>query len=261
MDMKTTVLQLAEEDVTEVVMVVFGEDNTKIQETLKSVDQEPFLTRHTREFNTYRVAGDSNEFTLIVAGLGSASVEIVLAELSFLNVDKVVLAGSCGASSNYKLGEPLLLTGARMINFGSAGYYLKEKPQLSMPSFFLIDIAKKLDLQEAQIVSCDAFYGFGCLLNNEGEPVYAGPGFDNQQPPGYLEFKEMYESKRPYLVDMETAFFYALCRCFGLDGIAIKSPSNHIPFNPKRFISQEEEAVRSSITKTIKLISLLTVDS
>jgi len=256
--MKTAVLRLTEKHVTKVVMVVFGEDNMIIQKTLKDLGQRPSLRIQTREFSTYLVANNSGTFTLISAGLGSASVEIVLAELSLHQAAKVVLAGSCGASSHFRLGEPLLLTEAKMVNRGSLEYYLRGKSGLSRPSPLLVRVAKELCLQEARIVSSDAFYGFGCLLDSQGKPVYAGPKLKDSRPPGYVKFKRMYESKKRYLVDMETAFFYGLCATFGLEGVAIKSPSNHIPFHPKRFISQETKAVHSSVAKAIELISLLT---
>lgn len=157
--------------------------------------------------------------------MGSASVEVVLSEPSILGVSNLVLTGSCGASYDYDLGSAKILTEASANNPGVIRYYGDTGAGPYYPDAALLKTADELGLGYAAMLSSDAFYGFGCLPDEQKKPVYVG-GRMQYEPEGFREFRELYESASTYLIDMEVAHVYALAALFEMRAIAIKGVSN-----------------------------------
>jgi uridine phosphorylase len=225
--MKTALLKLDKE--YEKILVVFGEDKDKVAKLLNAEHKSS-----NREFHLY----EKDNILVIVAGLGSASVEAVMNEIAFTSKDsKVVLAGTCGASKDFELGEPYAISKGTMQNLGSWVYYGDKKT--AAPTM-------KTDMKTAEIISTDAFYGFGC---NKNGPASATK---NPSPKGYRDFKKLLS--KPFLIDMETAFFYAFLEEFNLTGISIKAASNYIPFESD-IIGKEDIALEKSLKEAVRILA------
>ncbi len=252
------------------MLVVFGEDPGKVQRTLEDRGYTISDVSHSREFHSLLAEGKT-KFPVVIAGLGSASVECVLSELSILRDHRgmkyinLVHAGTCGSSPDYKIGQPVVVDKAQLNNEGAQSFYTADKTY-AYPSKALMEEAKKLKIPRGTIISSDAFYGYGCLLAEQGGkevPVYSGPKLrSTNPPPGFLRFREVYnrflEHKEPYLVDMETAFLYSLSgQMKGVESVSIKGVSNHIPFNPSNYIGDEDKALGSSLEQAVRLLEHL----
>ncbi|MBN2457954.1 hypothetical protein JXB31_02375 [Candidatus Woesearchaeota archaeon] len=279
---KSTLLGLSINDIADDMLIVFGEDATKVQNRLIRLGYDIENINSSREFHTFNASNKDYSFPLIVAGLGSASVECVLSEIGMKRQERVdqltagmkeaeaekidndykinlYLAGTCGASKDYTLGETVILTMGRINNNGSSWFYQSGRKRLFGPSAGLLKKANEdLGMKVGNIFSSDAFYGFGCILkDNQLEYSGAPLNAEDTKHKGFEKFKELYNSKEPYLIDMETAVFYMLCqRLKGLEGIAIKGVSNFVPFDVDNAITHSNErlALESSIDSCVKLI-------
>jgi uridine phosphorylase len=271
--METALLRINENDIAENMLVVFGEDPLKVKKSLEKKGYAVNDVSHSREFHTFYAKSKSDEFPFIVAGLGSASVECVLSELAMLNGQSnpgssinLVLGGTCGASPNhYKIGDAVPIAEGLVNNSGSYSFYSSGRKKVFRPSSDLFTLTTKLfselegrEPKGHRMTSSDAFYGFGCLLDGT-KPFYSGAKLEGgQMPAGFVNFERLYQSRKPYLIDMETAFFYAFCnRLSGLKGVAIKGVSNYVPFDPSNYIGDEDKALNSSLDKCVKVISYL----
>ncbi len=260
---KTVMLGLEKGDVDECVLPVFGEEAESVAAGLEAAGCALSPLGRRRGAAVFRAGREGTSFTVVVAGYGSAAVAGTMFELVSLGGRTFVLAGTCGASRHYPLGDTYLLTRA-VINPlggpGGVGFSSAGKPGRDiLPSPDLAGIASGMGLKspgEGRVISQDSFYNFGCVLDEGGQPLYAGPAPANgQTPPGFRAFVELYQSGEPYLLDMETAFFYALCRTWkGVRGIAVKSVANHVPFDPDDPLPREKEALFSSLRTAVELL-------
>lgn len=146
------------------------------------------------------------------------------------------------------------------------GFYRQFVPKKEFsPSPVLLEAAQPLGLEPnpSLLISSDAFYGFGGVLNNDKMLSYNGPPTDTGfPPPGFEAFKDLYNSGQPFLLDMETAFFYGICDSWNqVEGIAIRAISNYIPFDPDDPMPEEEKALEASLLKAVELMELLLMGS
>jgi hypothetical protein len=248
------------------VLIVCGEDPPKVRACLKGLGYELISLAHCRESHTYRLKKGRRSFTLVISGYGSASVACVVYELEELGAENLILAGTCGASSHFRLDEPLVLLRARINPLGGSGavgFYTHDPMDWEFfPSNKLLRQTRGLRLKRADIshiISSDTFYGFSCVLDRDGRPVYRGPPIADRYPAGYEKFRRLYRSQKPYLLDMEVGFFYALCGIWKkLNGLAIKAPSNYVPFeNGHPPIRDESKALRASLQAAADVILAL----
>ncbi len=218
-----------------------------------------------RESTTYRVKRNSADFLIVMGGYGSSSIASALHELVISGCRRFVMAGTCGASSHHSLGKVYLIRRASVNPVGGPGgmgFYLHFEPGKEFsPSPVLLEAARPLGLEPnpSLLISSDAFYGFGGVLNQDKKLSYNGPPTaTGLPPPGFEAFKELYESNQPFLLDMETAFFYGICDSWtGVKGIAIRAVSNYIPFDPEYPIPEEKKALEAALVKSVELVELL----
>lgn len=239
-----------------------GEEPGKVREILESFGYGVNEISRRRDSRSIRAFRDRNSFPIIMAGYGSAAIASVLHELILVGGNTFILAGTCGASEHYQPGETFIISRA-VISLpggpGGAGFYLKIKPgQEFRPDIELLEIARVINLEERGIISSDSFYGLGGVIDDAGKLIYAGPALKGDEtPPGFKAFRELFSTGEPFLLDMETAYFYALCRTFrGVRGIAVRSVSNHVPFDPEDPIPEEENALKAAVGKAVELIEL-----
>lgn len=263
---KTALLRMSRADLGKNVLIVCGEDPPKVRRCLKSLGFELSSLAHCRESHTYRLKKGRRSFTLVISGYGSASVACVVYELEELGAENLILAGTCGASGHFRLSEPLVLLRARINPLGGSGavgFYTHDPMDWEFfPSLKLSRLARRLKLKRSDIshiISSDTFYGFSCVLDGEGRPAYRGPPVEDRFPAGYEKFTRLYRSKKPYLLDMEVGFFYALCGIWKkLNGLAIKAPSNYVPWeNGRPPIREEAKALLAALRVATDVILAL----
>ena len=245
---RTPLLGLTEEDVGDTVVLVLGEEAGKVTDSLKAIGCELIEISRRRESRTIRASRNKTSFPVVLGGYGSASATSTLHELIVLGAKNFIMAGTCGASRHFSPGEIFIISRA-VFNppgaAGGAGYYLHSNPgQEFVPDPELLIISRSLNLETAgsAIISCDTFYGFGGIIDENGQLRYDGPALNEDNvTPGFQAFRDLLNRDDPFLLDMETAFFYALCQAFqGVKGIAIRGISNYVPFNPDDFIPEED---------------------
>ena len=115
-----------------------------IREILNELKIEIKKQYYEREFHVIY----TKDYLILVTGIGSASVEIAANELAMIEIEKVFLAGTCGTSKDFKIGEPVFINEAKFSQ-GSPLYYTKEKsfkPKIQS------------SLQPVTCVSSDSFY-------------------------------------------------------------------------------------------------------
>lgn len=257
--MRSTILKIKKNDLKDNILLVFGEDASKVLAVLNKQGIDAKELSYSREFYVY----DTLNFSLVIAGLGSASVECALSDIAIVREGyetNIILAGSAGVSRDFKIGETFILEEGFINNNGSVDYYGDNEERVYEPNSFLKEHASSLDIRKEKIISSDAFYGFGSISKGD-KLLYSGAILNNKDDAvGFRRFKELYESEKSYVIDMEVAFFYALCSKFkGLRGLAIKAASNYVPFDVDSPISQkdEEKALSESIKHCVNVIDLL----
>ncbi len=262
--MQSAIMKLKQEDLKKNILFVCGEHVPCVTDYLKSADYSVKELSIARQFYSYNISKDDKDFLLIVTAPGSACVEIVMSEIAMLKErDKdntetnMILAGSCGASLNYDIGEVYAINESKPGNQGCISFYSQESVEKTYPSQKLLDLSKELNIKQGGSISSDALYGFGLMIKDE-KPIFFGPPVKDE-PAGFLRFKELYESGEPYLIDMETAFFYDMGSRLNIDCLALKSPSNYIPFDPKNPIEEQKEvdALNNSLEKCLEVLSKL----
>ncbi len=249
--MKTPILQV--ENLPSICLMISGEDFTLVKSILKEIGIEISKEHRAREFSVFHSLIESKEFSIVITGLGSASIELATQELLQSGVDTIILAGTCGASKDYKIGEPVFIESGAFER-GSPNYYkeFKGKKSCVHPDF----INSLPELKRGSIISSDSFYAIGGILK-EGKIIYLGAK-TRIEPIWVNKFRKLYNSKSSYLIDMETAFFYAFGEIFeNFKFCAIKGVSNYVPFNPINIIKEERLALKNSISSSILLISEL----
>ncbi|MEA1927410.1 MAG: hypothetical protein U9N73_04335 [Candidatus Auribacterota bacterium] len=261
----TPLLGLFPSDIGPAILLVFGEESRTVINILTDLGCELSEVARRRESTTYRVKRNSADFLIVMGGYGSSSIASALHELVILGGRQFVMAGTCGGSSHHRLGKVYLIKRASVNPVGGPGgmgFYRRFKPgEEFYPSPVLLEAAQLLGLEPASslLISSDTFYGFGGVLNKDQKLYYNGPPADNGlHPPGFESFRKLYESGRPFLLDMETAFFYGICDSWvGVAGIAIRAVSNYIPFNPDDPIPEEDNALEASLIKSVEMMELL----
>jgi uridine phosphorylase len=265
-ELKTTpLLGLLPSDISPVILLVFGEESGTVRRILTDMDCELSEVARRRESTTYRVKRGSADFLVVMGGYGSSSIASALHELVILGCRRFVMAGTCGGSSHHSLGKVYLIKRASINPVGGSGgmgFYRQFKPgEEFSPSPMLLEAARPLRLEPnpSLLISSDAFYGFGGVLNQDKKLSYNGPPTDiGVTPPGFESFKELYKSGQPFLLDMETAFFYGICDSWNkVEGIAIRAVSNYIPFDPEDPIPEEENALEAALVESVELVELL----
>ena len=264
--LKTTpLLGLLPSDISPAILLVFGEETGTVISALTNTGCGIRKVARRRESTTYRVKRNSADFLIVMGGYGSSSIASALHELVTLGGRRFVMAGTCGASSHHRLGEVYLISRAAVNPVGGPGgmgFYRQFEPgEEFSPSPVLWEAARPLGLDSAPsvLISSDAFYGFGGVLNPDKELYYNGPPTEDGLPsPGFESFRKLYENDQPFLLDMETAYFYGICDSWNqVEGIAIRAVSNHIPFDLDDPIPEEEKALATSLLKSIELMELL----
>ncbi len=191
---RSLLLQLTPDFVEPTMMVIFGEHRPALCEALKSLGFHPKEEAYNREFITYSVSGKGTSFKLVTGGIGSSSVSMVVYELGVWGAKNLVLAGSCGASDHFKLGESYLVAesiingaaissnvGQDIISSGTPTPIASEIAQIigrkegdiwhASPE--LIILAQQLGLPSAVSITSDVFYEFGCLRSSEDQKPVA----------------------------------------------------------------------------------------
>ena len=268
--LKTTpLLGLLSSDISPVILLVFGEEAKTVIHILTYMGCALSEIARRRESTTYRVKRNSADFLIVMGGYGSSSIASALHELVILGGRRFVMAGTCGGSSHHRLGEVYLINRASVNPVGGPGgmgFYRRVVPEKEFsPSPILLEAAQKLGLEPnpSLLISSDAFYGFGGVLNQDKKLSYNGPPTDiGVTPPGFESFKLLYNSGHPFLLDMETAFFYGICDSWNqVEGIAIRAVSNYIPFDPDDPIPEEEKALEASLVKSVELMEMILMGS
>ncbi|HPJ72182.1 MAG TPA: hypothetical protein PK636_05835, partial [bacterium] len=249
----------------ETVLLVFGEERSAVAAALEADGFSLEERARRRESRTFRVSRPGLSFPAVLAGYGSASTAGALGELVRLGARAFVMAGTCGASRHYSLGRVYLLDRAAanpLGGLGAAGYFSRAKPgEDFFPDPGLAEIGRRLGLPSVapgKIVSQDTFYGFGGVLDEQGELVDAGPAPvpGGGSPPGFEAFLRLYRGGKPYLLDMETAFFYALCSAWrGVRGVAVRGVSNHVPFPAGDYVTREKQALAASLRAAVEIVA------
>jgi uridine phosphorylase len=262
---QTPLLGLLPADISPNILLIFGEEEGTVIRILSNIGYRISEIARRRESITIRATKKTVDFLIVMGGYGSSSITSAIHELVYLGARRFVMAGTCGGSSHHELGKVFLIKQATVNQVGGAGglgFYRKIKPgEEFFPSPELLKTARALNLEPATspLISSDAFYGFGGDLNVDKQLIYKRPPTDDGlPPPGFVSFKKLYESGEPFLLDMETAFFYGICDCWdGIEGIAIRSVSNYIPFDPDDLVPEEENALAASILKSVDLMEML----
>ncbi len=269
-NLKTTpLLGLIPSDIGSTILLIFGEETGRVLTAVSDIGCRTREVARRRESVSLRVKRKTAEFTVVMAGYGSASVASALHELATSGARRFVLAGTCGGSSHHPLGKVYLIGRAAFNPVGGPGgmgFYRRMEPgDEFFPSPELLNAARPLGLDPApsSLISSDTFHGFGGVLNRDKTLSYkAPPAKDGLPPPGFESFRKLYESGQPFLLDMETAFFYGICDSWNqVEGIAIRAVSNYIPFDPDDPIPEEGKALEASLVKAVELMELLLIGS
>jgi uridine phosphorylase len=262
---RSPLLGILPTEIGSAILLIFGEESEAVIRVLADIGYQVREVARRRESITIRVKNKTADFVIVMGGYGSSSIASALHELVTLGGRRFVMAGTCGGSYHHPLGEVYLIRKATVNPVGGSGgmgFYRRFEPgEEFFPSPVLLEAAQPLAIEPAPslLISSDAFYGFGGVLNRDKKLYYNGPTMtDGSVPPGFEAFKELYQSNRPFLLDMETAFFYGICdRWNGVEGIAIRAISNHIPFDPEDPIPEEKNALEASLIKSVELAELL----
>ena len=262
---QTPLLGLLSADISPNILLIFGEEEGTVIRILSNIGYRISEIARRRESITIRATKKTVDFLIVMGGYGSSSITSAIHELVYLGARHFVMAGTCGGSSHHKLGKVFLIKRATVNQVGGAGglgFYRMVKPgEEFFPSPELLETARALNLEPATspLISSDAFYGFGGDLNADKQLIYKSPPtYDGLPTPGFICFKTLYESGEPFLLDMETAFFYGICDAWNqVEGIAIRAVSNHIPFDPDDPIPEEDNALAAALIKSVELMELL----
>ncbi|MFC1474600.1 hypothetical protein ACFLQK_01025 [bacterium] len=254
---------LTEKEVERKTLLVCGEDKRDVLSALDGMGVEYEPVKEFREFRAYRLAGGSEDMTLCITGLGSASVEILLTELFFCGARAFALAGTCGSlSPEFPVGTLVLASGAERHDGASFHYNADPGPAEADPEF--LAIAENLlagtgvAFKKGRMISTDTFYCMGARTGENGSPEYTGiplkPEF--HPPPAFSALKEIIEKKIPFAIDMETATFYALCSYMKekVFNIAVKSVANMVPFAGGEQVENTRDALAGAVRAALCIL-------
>jgi uridine phosphorylase len=247
--MKKSGLLGIEDNLPRKCVLICGEDLAVITNVLKELNITYDLVLKKREFSIFVINYNKKKLTLAVTGLGSASIELILQELLQVDINVIGLAGTCGISKHFELGEPIFINQASY-EFGSPDFY----DDFKIKTFYPNSKFKPGELKSAMGVSSDSFYAIGGVLE-QNRIVYKGAK-TKKTPPAVLKFEKLYNSNEPYVIDMETAFFFAFQNIFkNFKCFCVRAGSNYVPFDPKDFIKDENTAVKNSLIEVLRIIN------
>jgi hypothetical protein len=93
----------------------------------------------------------------------------------------------------------------------------------------------------------------GGVVKNGRLEYFGAPAYHE---PIYVEkFRQLQQSGRPYLIDMETGYLYAFGSVFqNFRYCAVKGVSNYVPFDPGNVMAEGQKALRNSIKASLQLL-------
>ena len=193
------------------VILCCGEVEEDLLQSFHGYPEKPLLVQHYRCYKFWKYSN----FTLILAGIGTGTLEPLLWEILTPSViHKIVLIGTAGAVSPDAptTGSALPVGEAYSCGTGIDGEMGLEplKPRWEFPE----------GTKTCSIASSDFFYGYSDRVLDGSFKACQGPFREK-----YLKIRD-----RAALVDMEVAPFYYFCPRFDPTGtieyVAVKGSSN-----------------------------------
>lgn len=251
-----TGIPLRSPDIGQTAIIVCGENPrdifTVLSEQLKGW-RVTDLSWGCREFYFRSYINGAQSLSVLVGGLGSASVELILQEGTLAGVKKFILTGSCASLNDQIPVGSLVLPQQVCLRPGAFSEYSSDQLATSANTALQKKLQTFMDGHRYEFVkvkhlSTDAFYGIGASYNKDGVPCYAGAPLKNSIVPESVGLA----LSNPLLadsLDMECAPFFALGNMIAdIDVAAVKVVSNKIPWRAEEF---NEEAIGQSLKKAI----------
>lgn len=243
-------------DVELKALLVCGEDAGDLETALSATGAEYEPVQKYREFRTYRAKAAGAGFTVCLTGLGSASVEVGLTELYMCGARQFVHTGTCGSLGGLIANNSVVLVDEAESHDGASFHYSPGESLRPAGASCLHKAKHILEINGVEyitgrMISTDTFYCMGAARDASGGIARPGlplkPGFD--PPRKFLELKRMLDDKKPYLIDMEAAAFYAICPAVDDDifFISIKGVANSVPFVPGEQVENTGASLRKAI--------------
>jgi hypothetical protein len=199
------------EHLNERVILCCGEVEADLVRAFRNLPEKPVLVQQYRCYKFWKYA----DFTLILAGIGTGTLEPLLWEILAPNViRKIVLIGTAGAvgADAHTMGGALPIGEAYSCGTGIDTEVGLEplRPRWNLPA----------GTRMCSIASSDFFYGYSDRVLDGSFKACQGP-FKAR----YLQIRD-----RAALIDMEVAGFYYFCPRFDSTGklefVAVKGSSN-----------------------------------
>lgn len=246
----------ASDALASLALMVCGESHADVFETTDRILSHwsvETVSWGFREFfiRSYSLGGRS--MTVMVGGLGSASVEVLLQEAVQSGVKRVLLSGSCASLKPALAVGDLIVPETAILRPGAFSEYDSRWQEAKGHTEFRNRLLEYLhwrgiEAKTGKMISTDAFYALGGARDAEGRAVYAGADLrDNYLPEGLdLALRNPLQAEA---LDMECASFFALASLMtGVEAIALKCVSNPIPWDE----SFDEGAIKDHLETALR---------